>query len=222
MVLVNRSIVQKGIRAKNRTDITVDVNCPQHVPHEGQGNIHNWAVAHDEAQYPSLVPEKRVLGRYLAERKLTLNVCLGSQFLEEVLGARVYRNRWKGIGWFPVERCSTDGVALFKSFSTRLPVSQWHGETFELPPGTAQLATSEGYPVQAFEHPYALGVQFHLGGHRGRSGGAGWECDSGIVSGPCEQTPTRILSTADPCAGCTNRLTNMLDEVQQRIGDSGA
>ena len=43
---------------------------------------------HDVADYPWLLPEKRLIGQCLADGKFVLGVCLGSQILAEVLGAR--------------------------------------------------------------------------------------------------------------------------------------
>jgi len=256
MVLVERSIVQKDLRAKNRTDSTMDIYCLQHVPYEGPGKIRDWAIAHghdfrvvrlyhdeplpdvreldllvlmggpmsvqDEAQYSWLLPEKKLIGRCLAEGKLTFGVCLGAQLLAEVLGARVYRNQWKEIGWFAVERCSPDGGALFRSLPRQFPVFQWHAETFELPPGTTQLATSEACSIQAFEHPYALGLQFHLEVTEDGVADLVRECGSEIDSGPYEQTPRQILTAADHFASCTSRLYEVLDAVDQRIAYSGS
>ena len=39
---------------------------------------------------------------------------------------------------------------------------QWHGDTFDLPPGATLLASSPAYPNQAFRLGRAYGVQFHL------------------------------------------------------------
>lgn len=44
----------------------------------------------------------------------------------------------------------------------RCSVFQWHGETCDLPLETIHLARSEAYSVQAVEHAYAAGLQFHL------------------------------------------------------------
>src|SRR6266849_2209081 len=39
---------------------------------------------------------------------------------------------------------------------------QWHGDTFDLPPGAVRLAGSVDYPNQAFKRRNAYGLQFHL------------------------------------------------------------
>ena len=44
-----------------------------------------------------------------------------------------------------------------------LTVFQWHGDTFELPPGAVHLAESPLCPQQAFRAgPCAYGLQFHI------------------------------------------------------------
>jgi len=176
----------------------------------------------DGAQYSWLLPEKRLIGRCLADGKFALGVCLGSQILAEVLGARVYRNRWKEIGWFPVERCFPEDSALFRSFPRWLSVFQWHGDTFDLPPETTHLAKSEACSIQAFEHAYALGLQFHLEVTEDGVADLVRECGSEIDSGPYEQSPTQILAAADHFASCTSLLTEILDTVEKRIAYSGS
>src|SRR6185312_12926768 len=166
------------------------IECLQHVPFEGPGNIQAWAAerghdfhivrlyaeerlpeldsfdmlvvmggpmsVHDEAYYEWLRPEKALVAECVKQKKFVLGVCLGSQLLAEVLGTMVYRNGVKEIGWFPIQ-LKTGAVGLFCNF-----VLHWHGETYNLPPGCTLLAESEGCAVQAFEHPSALGLQFHL------------------------------------------------------------
>jgi GMP synthase-like glutamine amidotransferase len=60
--------------------------------------------ADEEERYPWLAGEKRAIERAIAARKHVLGICLGSQLIARVLGARVTRNRHTEIGWFPIER----------------------------------------------------------------------------------------------------------------------
>jgi len=93
-----------------------------------------------------------------------LGICLGAQLVAKALGARVYRNPEKEIGWFPLDwtpAAQTDG--LFAGFAGSDTVFQWHGETFDLPAGALHLAYSGACRNQAFragENVY--GLQFHL------------------------------------------------------------
>ena len=66
-------------------------------------------------------------------------------------------------------------------------VFQWHGEGFELPPETVQLASSQHYPVQAFRyrtHVYAL--LFHL------------ELDEQGVRTLCQECPEDVVRGGIP------------------------
>jgi GMP synthase-like glutamine amidotransferase len=93
-----------------------------------------------------------------------LGVCLGSQLIAKALGAPVYGNHVKEIGWFEISP-TPDGAAdpLLSVLSVREPVFQWHGETFDLPPGAAWLARSEACRHQAFRvGSNVYGLQFHL------------------------------------------------------------
>lgn len=117
----------------------------------------------DEVELPWLIEEKRFI-RDAVQRELpVLGVCLGAQLIASALGARVYRNAQKEIGWFPVEAvpASTDGNQFV--FPERLNVFHWHGETFDLPPGAVHLARSAACNNQAFQvGRRTLALQFHL------------------------------------------------------------
>jgi len=93
-----------------------------------------------------------------------LGVCLGAQLIAKALGARVYRNRVKEIGWYPV--WWTPAAAhdtLLAGFSAPETVFHWHGETFDLPKGAEWLARSESCEHQAFRAGANIyGFQFHL------------------------------------------------------------
>jgi len=92
-----------------------------------------------------------------------LGICLGSQLLAKSLGARVYPNRIKEIGWYSLELTAPADDPLLGSLSRRHTVFQWHGDTFDLPSGAVQLARSELCEQQAFRYgPRAYGLQFHV------------------------------------------------------------
>jgi GMP synthase-like glutamine amidotransferase len=116
----------------------------------------------DESSYSWLVQEKQFIHSSIEAGKSVLGICLGAQLIASSLGARVYPNRHKEIGWFPVHGITPPGVSVF-SFPPSLDVFHWHGETFELPPGAVRLAYSEGCENQAFQIGNSvIGLQFHL------------------------------------------------------------
>jgi len=119
----------------------------------------------DEAQFPWLFPEKAFIRRAVQARKPVLGVCLGAQLIASALGAAVYSNPCKEIGWFPVRAVSTAGetpLRVFR-FPAEVEVFHWHGETFDLPVGSVHLAASAGCRNQAFQFGAStIGLQFHL------------------------------------------------------------
>jgi GMP synthase (glutamine-hydrolysing) len=107
--------------------------------------------------------ELGIIERAVKMGKPVLGVCLGSQLIAKALGARVYKNRVKEIGWLPVEwqeAAATD--PLFRGLTKPEVLFHWHGETFDLPAGAVWLASTEGCRHQAFRAGSAYGLQFHL------------------------------------------------------------
>jgi len=97
-----------------------------------------------------------------------LGICLGSQLVAHVLGARVYPNERDGepakeIGYYTVH-LTPEGKAdpLFKGFDSDVRVLEWHGDAFELPRDASLLATSRVCRNQAFVYQNAYGLLFHL------------------------------------------------------------
>lgn len=119
---------------------------------------------YEEADYPWLVDEKRFIERAITAGRRVLGICLGAQLVADVLGARVYANAEKEIGWFPVEKTeSAAASSLFAAFPAQLDVFHWHGDTFDIPAGAARVARSAGCANQAFVYDERIvGLQFHL------------------------------------------------------------
>jgi GMP synthase-like glutamine amidotransferase len=120
-------------------------------------------AAYEDALYPWLGPEKRLIAEAVRAGKPFWGVCLGAQLLAASLGARVAPGPRPELGVLPVE--VTDGAALDPVFAAAPPTFstlQWHGDTYELPAGAVQLARSQLYEQQAFVVGSAYGLQFHL------------------------------------------------------------
>jgi GMP synthase (glutamine-hydrolysing) len=114
-------------------------------------------------RYPHLATEVEWLRTAVRTRLPTLGICLGAQLLAKALGAGVYRNRIKEIGWYQIE-LTPEGASdrLFAGSRACETVFQWHGDRFDLPAHGVRLARGETCDNQAFRYgPNAYGLQFH-------------------------------------------------------------
>lgn len=118
----------------------------------------------DVSNYPFLLPEVQLIDQVLAQNKPVLGVCLGAQLIAKALGARVYPNAVKEVGWGLVQRTAAGARdPLFRQLPDRMTALHWHGDTFDLPSGAVHLARSARCDNQAFrwgDSVYAL--QFHF------------------------------------------------------------
>lgn len=108
--------------------------------------------------------EMQVIRDAAMREQPVLGICLGAQLIAKAMGARVYRNAEKEIGWFDVRL--TDAAAtdpLFGGLPATSTVFHWHGEMFDLPRGACLLASSDRCRNQAFRlGSNVYGLQFHL------------------------------------------------------------
>jgi GMP synthase (glutamine-hydrolysing) len=112
---------------------------------------------------PGLLEELKLIEQAVAAGTPVLGICLGAQLIAKALGARVYRNPEKEIGWAPVYFTeAAAGDALFAGIASPATLFHWHGETFDLPAGAEWLAYSDKCRHQAFRFGRNIhGVQFH-------------------------------------------------------------
>ncbi|HUA85992.1 MAG TPA: hypothetical protein VMB85_19175 [Bryobacteraceae bacterium] len=110
-----------------------------------------------------MAPELARIEQALRDGLPLLGVCLGSQLIAKVLGARIYRNSALEIGWEPVFFTdSAHADPVFRDIPSPSTFFHWHGETFDLPRGAEWLAWSEKTPHQAYRYGCNVyGVQFH-------------------------------------------------------------
>jgi len=119
---------------------------------------------YERDRYPFIDAEAELVRQAVSRDIPILGICLGSQIVADALGGRVTKHSAKEIGAMTVT-LTPDGTGdpLFQALDPLLPVFQWHGDMFSIPPGAVRLASSPITPNQAFRHGRATyGIQFHL------------------------------------------------------------
>ena len=119
---------------------------------------------HDESRYSWMTEEKRYIQKVIEAGKVVLGICLGAQMVADVLGARVFKNLHREIGWFPVRRARQAQETLLSDVLPQQEnVFHWHGDTFEIPAAGKLLMSSEACVNQGFVlEDRVVGFQFHL------------------------------------------------------------
>lgn len=149
---------------------------------------------HDEEEHPWLIKEKQFIRNCFDAEKPTLGICLGAQLLAHILGAKVYKNEFKEIGWLPVKlNENAKSSALFDGLKTDFITFQWHGDTFELPEGVESLGSSEGCKNQGFLYKNALALQFHPEMMPNRIEELVHYCESDLTEGKYVQSKDQLL-----------------------------
>jgi GMP synthase (glutamine-hydrolysing) len=112
---------------------------------------------------PGLVAELKLIEQAVVAETPVLGICLGAQLIAKALGARVYRNPEKEIGWAPVHFTEAAGRdRLFGGDHCPSIVFQWPPGTFDLAAGAGRLAYCDKCLHQAYRFgPNVYGVQFH-------------------------------------------------------------
>lgn len=161
----------------------------------------------DESTLSWLQPEKQFVREAVVKGVPVLGVCLGAQLIADALGARVYPNTQKEIGWFPIEATSTDPNAF--RFPEKCTVFHWHGETFDLPSGAARLAKSAACENQAFQiGEHVIGLQFHLETTPESARSILDNCSDELTPGPYVQTEAELRGVKSAAYSEINRLMN--------------
>ena len=161
----------------------------------------------DERDYPWLKEEKAFVKEAVDRGCSVLGVCLGAQMIASALGARVFANTHKEIGWFPVQAVSTDSDAF--RFPPQATVFHWHGETFDLPPGAIHLASSAGCRNQAFQiGRNVIGLQFHLETTPETAHQLIRHCRDELAAGEYIQSEKVLRAVSDAAYRGINRLMN--------------
>ena len=117
--------------------------------------------ANDEAEFPFIQDELEIIKTRLGSDAPTLGICLGAQLMARALGAKVYPGKQKELGWHRVQ-LNDAGMQTSLRHLEFSPVLHWHGDTFDLPQGAVNLASTDITPHQAFSwKKRGLALQFH-------------------------------------------------------------
>jgi len=113
---------------------------------------------------PWLKDEKKFLKEAVNAGKIVIGICLGAQLIADVLGAKVYPNKEKEIGWWPVHlTVEGDKHPLLMDMPEEFVAFHWHGDMFDIPEGAIRLMSSDACANQAFLYgDRVLALQFHF------------------------------------------------------------
>jgi GMP synthase (glutamine-hydrolysing) len=118
----------------------------------------------DAHRLPHLTIEMKLIEEAMKKNLPVLGICLGAQLIAKTLGADVYPNREKEIGWYDISPTdAAENDPLLAAFDQTEKIFQWHGETFDMPLTSLHLAFSSLCANQAFRYgSNVYGFQFHL------------------------------------------------------------
>jgi GMP synthase-like glutamine amidotransferase len=167
----------------------------------------------DEAEYPWLRDEKRMLKAWLSSGKPILGICLGAQLLASVLGAKVVRNRISEIGWFPIKRLPQISSTYMDGLLPKtLMVLHWHHDTFDIPAGAIPIATSGACTNQGFVyHDRVVGLQFHMEMDLATAHALVDHCADAEATGDWVQSRAEILGATAYFAAANDKMFGLLD-----------
>jgi len=169
--------------------------------------------AADDDRYPWLGRERELVGEAIEAGKTVLGICLGAQLMAASLGASVFRNAEREIGWFAVEILG-GGEGPLAGLPRSIEAFHWHRDTFDLPAGARRLARSEACENQAFSvGEKALGLQFHLEVTPGTVEALVGRTVGRRPAGQYVQGPDEILSGVGRCDELNRMMAKVLDNL---------
>lgn len=182
----------------------------------------------DDARYSWLAAECRFIREAIERGASVLGVCLGAQLIARALGARVYANAEREVGWWPVSGLSVESAAPgWARAGATNAVFHWHGETFDLPDGAVPLASSAGCANQAFQvGRRVIGIQFHLETTPDLVRALVAHCPDDLAPGAFVQSDDELRSVGDGAYTAlnglmANTLEYLCEPMTGRGGDEG-
>ncbi|GAA6615557.1 type 1 glutamine amidotransferase [Scytonema sp. NUACC26] len=168
---------------------------------------------YEDDKYPWLTLEKKFIAEAIKKDKIVIGICLGSQLIADVLGSKVYKGQEKEIGWYPIQLTTeAQNSPVFASLPQSFTVFHWHGDTFDLPPGSVRLAYNEVCSNQAFIYgEKVLGLQFHLESTKDSVRQIIENCASELVAGKYIQKPEEMLARDDDFSNINIAMGKILE-----------
>ena len=173
---------------------------------------------HDEKLYPWLDAEKRFVEQAVRDGKVVIGICLGAQLIADVLGARVFQNTHREIGWFPMQLEGKEKINALRDLPETIEAFHWHGDTFDLPSGAVSIGSSEGCPNQGFTYSdkvYAF--QFHLEVTLGGAKELIRNCSDEMVDGTYIQSAEEITRDPRRFETANRHMSSILNNIAERI-----
>lgn len=171
----------------------------------------------DDDKYPWLKDEKKFIEEAIKADVMVIGICLGAQLIAQVLGAPVYKNRHKEIGWYPVDLTPAGTQSrVFSGFPQTFDVFHWHEDTFDLPMGARLLATNTVCENQAFAYgERVLGFQFHMEMTRQIAGELVSKAPKDLAAGPFTQSAGELLSDKKRFDELADKMSKVLSRMER-------
>ncbi|MFQ6025995.1 MAG: type 1 glutamine amidotransferase [Dehalococcoidia bacterium] len=163
---------------------------------------------YEQAEYPHLTAEIRLIEKALYEGKPVFGICLGSQLLASALGANVRKGQGMEIGWGRIKLSEeTSEDSLLQAAPDSFMAFHWHGDIFDLPKGAVPLASSAETEHQAFRYgDEAYGFLFHM------------EVTSEIIRALVATSPGDIKAAGITSYDIIEGMGQYLPNLQQYVG----
>ncbi|MFO7555608.1 MAG: type 1 glutamine amidotransferase [Desulfobacterales bacterium] len=175
---------------------------------------------YDEQEYPWLKTEKAYIRKAIHNKKIVVGICLGAQLIAAALGAKVYQNSFKEIGWFPVYKTPrAKNTSLGEILPKRFMAFHWHGDTFDIPKGAVHLAESKACKNQALVYlNRVIALQFHLESTQSSIESLIQNCRDEVISAPFIQTADQIRKGYHQIESLNTIMAKLMNRIILRNG----
>lgn len=171
-------------------------------------------------KYPWLREEKSFLKKAIEGGKAVLGICLGAQLLADVLNAKVFKNHYTEIGWFPVSAIKEEKseISFLEGIPEKFTAFHWHGDTFGIPEGSKRLFESEACKNQGFIYKERIiGLQFHLEMSKETIRNVIENCRDELIDGKYIQREREMLDREESLTESRKLMFELMDNLEKSI-----